>query len=201
LFDSGKCEFRWIPGFSDGFCIFSATWMALETLSFHSSPFFCGFGMEHDNMDWHRSEKFLNFVSGCACEAESLTMSDEERSIWKKMELHPTTCPLFRCKYSVGTACQAIVQFLSKTEQTHIALWEYNDEVKLFCSHVYGAQNSVPRNSFSGSSALFRGDGPVFNILLWNQSCMYTHYDLLLRSTECDVMEGEIGRITALTGT
>jgi hypothetical protein len=177
LFDSGKCKFRWVPGFSDGFCIFSVTWMALEAFLFQASPFFSGIGMEGGNMDWHGSGTFLQFVAGSAREAQFLALSDDEHTVWRSIEEQPKSCPLYQLKYSIESACQCIVQFLSKTSQTRLSIWEHspNAEVPLFCSRTFGQEQGCVS----------------INILVWDQSCAHAHYDLLLPSLKVDLMEGD----------
>lgn len=207
LFDSEKSKFRWIPGFSDGFCVFSAAWMALEATLFETSPFFCGLGMEGDNMDWRGSEKFLQFVAGSAREVQFLTMcTDDERTVWREIELTPKSCPRHRSKYSIASACQGIVQFLSKKFQTGLSIWEKHAEGGLFCSRAFGQQEesadgSLVSMSQTGLSIWKHSDDTqphcsgiettMINILLWNQMCPQPHFDLLLLSPRMDLMEDE----------
>lgn len=66
-FSSDVCQWTWIPGFCDGFSVFSATWVGLEGSSFRSSAFYCGVGTERDSMDSRSDPRFLAFVQG-VCE-------------------------------------------------------------------------------------------------------------------------------------
>ncbi len=172
LFGSAKSTFRWIPGFSDGFCMFSAVWMSLEAALFKSSPFFCGAGMEGDNMDWRSSAAFLHFVAGAASEAQLLDACADELPVWQALEHKPESCTHYRGQYRDVSAFQAIAQFLSRTVKTRLVVW-CQDATTLL---LYAAAFEAPTNV----SVAEKESGAEINILVWNSCCEYPHYDLLL---------------------
>ncbi len=172
LFSSAKSKWRWIPGFSEGFCMFSAVWMSLEATAFESSPFFCGAGMEGDNMDWRSSAAFLSFVVGTAREAQLLAACVNELPVWQALEREPASCAHYRGQYRDASAFQAIAQFLSRTVKTRLVVW-CQDATTLL---LYAAAFEAPTNV----SVAEKESGAEINILVWNSCCEYPHYDLLL---------------------
>lgn len=179
LFSSAKSHLRWIPGFSDGFCMFSAVWMSLEAAAFESSPFFCGAGMEGDNMDWRSSVAFLRFMVGAAHEAQGLGLSADELSVWQALEREPTLCARFRGQYRDESAFQAIALFLSRTVSTRVVVWHQDPATLLLYSRGYEG-SAVLEDHQSSTASTINTRTVEINVLVWNGCCRFPHYDLLL---------------------
>jgi hypothetical protein len=173
-FSSDTCRWRWIPGFCDGFSVFSVTWVALEGLAFLQSPFYCQIGTEHDTLESRKDENFVEFVKNCADAALNLLANEmtegyeEDVSTWTAVQIKPELASNLGL-LDFHTAWLAVANTLNLECPTRIFVWKFIDNDKrLTCDIRYGPsehqENEVVR---------------TINVLMWNTE-VATHFDLLI---------------------
>ncbi len=188
-FSSDVCKWRWIPGFCDGFSVFSVTWVALEGMLFLESPFYCHIGTERDNIESRKDKNFVEFVKKCADTALYLLANEATEGnkgdvdTWTAVQTKPELASNLGL-LDFHAAWVSVSRTLNLETPTRIFVWKFvNDYESLACDMMYGYDSEEDEEYEQVRN---------INILMWNTE-VATHFDLLIpKVTDFDQKQAEV---------
>lgn len=168
-FSRPGCEWRWIPCYSDGYVVFSVTWLGLEGMNFMFSAFYCDVRTERDDRASRNNADFLSFVSSCASQALEITAFSQdmgqEREKWIRIRDNPSVPPKLQFA-QFDLAWRAVCKHLKSDMATCIRIWKYVADGALVLEKNYESE-SDPCSPMQN-----------IDVLMWNTK-VATHFDLL----------------------